>query len=412
MQNGFVKNHDLLNEDYRVEDLLDFSSMISLFTGMLSRVKRHSIIGVVGGYGTGKSTMLYQLEKNDQNNWFVFDAWAFPNRKDLWEGFVLDFAKKISPKEFSLARKKIDGTQSDDLKSLNGIVAEGANLFLPGANIVKNFSSLFKSSPARRVFEFREMFLRLIEKHNADLFVVLEDVDRAGHEGMVFLETLKQFIAKELSVYTKHKVIFIVPVGTKNYEMPEYLDSYRKTLDYKFDFEPDVNFERFVNEVFIDVSDRFKSQSNWKDHLIQLCRFFVGTGKTIRDLKAVLRSANQSYLNQESIDNFTPDPRITILIEMHDFLKGRYSMNSLKNDVRQIQMIVRNGERFYGQFMLALQRDAKFVSVKDISGHGIPEIVFTKNYNFSFPESWKDSYDPRNWFRLSDRYLKKSITEV
>lgn len=412
-QKGFSKNDSLLNEDYRVEDLLDFSPAISKFKQFLLNIDGHSLVGLVGDYGTGKSTMLYQIEKENPDNWIVFDAWAFPNRGDLWEGFVLDFARKLSSAEFKKARKKIDGTSADDIKSLVGILSEGINLFLPGAGVAKNFSSLFKSSPARRVFEFREMLHDLIKKCDSDLFIVLEDADRAGQEGIIFLETIKQFIAKELSNYKNHKIIFIVPIGRKNYEGPDYNASYRKILDYKFDFDPEINFEKFIEEVFIQSQDVAEKYPYWKENLNELCGFFINNGQTIRDLKMVLRDANHSYIAQKSIEDFTPDARITVLIKMHDFLGDTYSMQNLSRNVKRVQKLETGGKSFYWLFFVALLRNEAVVDViKNAGGYKEPAIVFVKNPETFYPEQWQDHFDPKNWIKLSDLYLKKSTTEI
>jgi hypothetical protein len=412
MENGFVKNGDLLREDYQVDDLLDFSETILKFETFLSNIKGNSLVGVIGDYGTGKSTMLYQLEKQNPDSWVVFDAWAFPNRKDLWEGFVLDFAKKFDAKNFDKARKRIDGTTAEDAKSLTNVIAEGANLFFPGAAVLKNFSSLFKSSPARRVFEFREMLNVLIKKQKTDLFIVLEDADRAGQEGMVFLETIKQFIFKELASYTEHKVTFIVPIGRVNYEDPSFEASYCKTIDYSFYFEPEINFDKFSEEIF--SAQEQETNPYWKENLGQLCNFFISSGKTIRDLKAVLRMANHSYIRQSSIENFKPDARITILIEMHDHLKDGYSLGSLERNVKKIQMLTTGGKNFYGLFVLAVMNKWALGDVlKNAEGYNIPSIVFSSNYKLPIPGEWYDHFEKKNnWVKISDLYLRKSKTEV
>lgn len=411
MENGFVKNINLLKEDYQVDDLLDFSEIILKFDTFLSNIKGHSLVGVIGDYGTGKSTMLYQLEKQNPDNWIVFDAWAFPNRKDLWEGFVFDFAKKFAGKDFDKARKKIDGTSADDAKSLINIIAEGANLFIPGAGIIKNFSSLFKSSPARRVFEFREMLHGLIKKQSNDLFVVLEDVDRAGQEGMVFLETIKQFISKELADHKEYKVTFVIPIGKNNYEDSRYEASYCKTLDYIFNFESEINFSKFVERIFADLGQ--EGDPYWNENLNYLCKFFIESGKTVRDLKAILRMANHSYIRQSAIENFTPDARVTILIEMHDQLKGGYTMSSLERDVRRVQKLMAGNQKFYGLFIVALLKRAAMEDVvKNSENYKIPDIIFVKNHEISYPKQWHDRSGRNNWVMISDLYLKKSTTEV
>ena len=253
MATGFIKNPKILEEDYRVDDLLDFSSIISDFENTLAKLNNNSVIGLIGKFGSGKSTMLYQLYKNkldeSTQKWVHFDAWKYPERKDLWEGFVLDFANQIDRSLFSKIKNKIDGTSKSALKTLVGVVAQGANFFLPGANIIERFSYFLSDSPVKRVFEIQELLNDLIKETDKEIYIIVEDIDRSSDRGLFFLETLRNFI-KENSF--KKKVIVIVPIGNKYFD--EEKDSYLKTLDYQFDFNPvGIGFNKFIRELFVDT---------------------------------------------------------------------------------------------------------------------------------------------------------------
>ena len=90
--NGFIKNEDLLREDSHIDDLLNFTDPINSFSNRLSEISKPSIIALVGRFGSGKSTMLHQIAKEKDESkeiWIEFDAWKYPDRKDLWEGFIL-----------------------------------------------------------------------------------------------------------------------------------------------------------------------------------------------------------------------------------------------------------------------------------------------------------------------------------
>ena len=409
-QKGFIKNLRLLDEDYRVDDCLDFTETINDFTNYLSNIHSHALIGVIGEYGSGKSTMLYQLEKENLKNWLVFDAWSFPDRKDLWEGFVLDFARTLTPNEFKKARKRIDGQSTEDIKSLLEVLAEGVNFFLPGAEVMKNFSTLFKSSPARRVFEFKEILKELVIKCNSDIFIVLEDADRAGKEGIIFLETVKQFISKDLKDYTDNKVIFIVPIATDNYS-GNYKESYRKSLDYTYQFNPKIDFTNFIEELFIFPEEQILN-SVIKSDLNEIFKFFIYNGFTIRDLKHLLRNANQFFIKISNIENFHPDIRVTILLEMHEYFGDGYTMHSLPRDVRKIQML-RASKGFFSSAFIALTEKVNIVDVlKNSESYRRQDIVFVKNHNTVLPERWYGHTEPQNWLKVSDLYLRNSTTEV
>ena len=76
--------------------MLDFDNICKKFSKKLDSLSGRSIIALVGPFGSGKSTMLHQImtSRLEKEFWFEFDAWKYPDRKDLWEGFVLDLIRK------------------------------------------------------------------------------------------------------------------------------------------------------------------------------------------------------------------------------------------------------------------------------------------------------------------------------
>jgi len=224
----FIKNHNLLKEDSHVEDLFDFSEVAKTFEKKLDSIPESSIIGLIGKFGMGKSTMLYNIQKKREKRkkderWFEFDAWKYPERKDLWEGFILDFTKDVlSEKRFKKLTKEIEGNKYKGIKDLISVLSKGLNLVLPGSNILENLNLLFHSSSIKRVFEFQRLFLNVIneqiKEHIKNIFTIIEDIDRSGDRGIFFLETLNNFL-KVTSKDNKlnKKVIIIVPIGTLSF---------------------------------------------------------------------------------------------------------------------------------------------------------------------------------------------------
>ena len=90
---GFIKNDNLLAEDHHIDDLFDLESEKIKISGKLESINRSSVLGYIGKYGSGKSTLLYQIFK-DKDNFIEFDAWKYPDRKELWKYFVLEIDKK------------------------------------------------------------------------------------------------------------------------------------------------------------------------------------------------------------------------------------------------------------------------------------------------------------------------------
>ena len=361
MTNTFIKRPELIEESYQTEDLLDFSFIINDFKEKINNINKNSVVGLIGAYGSGKSTMLYQIykdkinvedkNKNEINNnktsvsehnqqtgqWYVFDAWQYPERRDLWEGFVLEIARQHQKKLFNYARNIIDEGHGHARKNVATVAVNTANTFLPGAGILKNLIPLFRTSPVRRVFEFQELLVDIINKKiKKDIFIIVEDIDRSGDMGIFFLETLKYFI-KKYEKDLKHKVIVIVPMGEEIWQEEsdkKIRDSYLKVLDFQFHFYPEnINFSRFIRET-IDVNylseiiNRLISAEKISAHvpssptqeiIVSHLQYLFGymiferQQGTIRDIKNILRKSESNFLRLQEEHQKLIDIRILIL---------------------------------------------------------------------------------------------------
>ena len=384
MKNSFIKNDKLLMETPKVRDLFNLEERINSFSGLLDSIDRSGLFGFVGGFGTGKSTLIENVKqkriKEKKNEiWVEFDAWKFPDRKDLWEGFVLEFARQIDKETFEEARKGIDGKSKDDIKALVNIVSKGVNMFLPGAGIIKNFNHFFKTSPARRVFEIQEILEEIIKKQKKDIFIIIEDIDRSGDSGIFFLETLKQFFD---DINIDRKLVAVVPIANDKFEIKK--DSFLKCLNFVeyFDFS-NVKLDNFVEEVF---EDEFIKDPIKKDQIISFLEItFDGQASgyanmTPRLLKSILRKANFNFKRQVD-DGLEPDFRLTIIFEFSKYFSGSDCFNSFKENKmigmgnifsKSLNMIIENREILYRTYedstMLDSKRCFKFVLKDSIHG--------------------------------------------
>ena len=342
MTNTFIKRPELIEENYQTEDLLDFSSIIDDFKERINKINKNSVVGLIGPYGSGKSTMLYQIYKDQINTndsskeakWLVFDAWQYPERKDLWEGFVLDIARQCNKKLFNYARNIIDGKSGQALKNLSTAAADTVNTFLPGASVLKNLIPLFHTSPARRVYEFQELLVDIINKKvKKDVFIIIEDIDRSGDMGVFFLETLKHFI-KNREEDLNHKVIVIVPIGEEIWQEggdKKIQDSYSKTLDLKITFlQEDIDFTNFITQVF-DINRLCYNNSNYTEPDIvisHICYLFENMilkeqQTTVRDIKNILRKSESNFLRLQQNNEKKIDIRILILFTAIEYFYQR-----------------------------------------------------------------------------------------
>jgi len=333
MADGFVKNYKLLEEKSEMEDLLGVNDICNKFANKIDSILEPSIVALVGPFGVGKSTMLHNLKEmrsKENELWVEFDAWKYPDRKDLWEGFVLDFAKQINPDVFNEAYKDIDGKGKGLFKGLYLLMCRGINLKFPGAGfIIEKFTFFFNSSPARRVFELQDILETIINKQEKNIFIIIEDIDRSGDAGVFFLETLKQFLR---TAGISKKIVIIVPMANENYY--KKIDSYLKCVDYiEFFEQKKISLEKFVNDVFDDRLFEEKNSIKGGSQSIDLGKikkkqiisfleglFYWMPNVNMRLLKLIIRKADINYKNQID-DGHDPDFRVTLCFEAAKYFR-------------------------------------------------------------------------------------------
>lgn len=124
---SFVKLEELHETTSDIDTAIDFCGSDDEFLNKIEVISKNSIIGLIGGFGLGKSVFLNEVRKKSEekgNFWVQFDAWKFPERKDLWEGFVLEFARQLSPGAFKKTLAEIDGKEFQAEKTATGILAD------------------------------------------------------------------------------------------------------------------------------------------------------------------------------------------------------------------------------------------------------------------------------------------------
>lgn len=312
-----LRKPEVLNETYKTDDLLDFSAYIKDLKAIIDNSAQMSLIGIVGAYGTGKSVMLEAFRKRLRTNykWVHIDAWKYPDRSDLWEGFVLDFARQIKPKQFNKVLDRLDGTSKESWRVLIKSIGTAANLYLPGSGkAIDKLTYFTRSSPAKRIFQIQEIFKNLLKNVDETIYIVIEDADRSGDAGIYFIETLNQFL-KDLEV--KNKIKILIPIAETSF-MGEKQQAYIKSLDYIqfFDIE-NKSLERFVDEIFTPnlIQDSIK-----RNHLLEILqRLIHDNGLTYRQIKLIIRNADLRHRALEK-KGLKSDPRIVLGIEASRFI--------------------------------------------------------------------------------------------
>lgn len=344
---SFLKDRLVMEEGHRVDDLLDFSSESSRLESYINDISQSSIIGYIGKFGSGKSTCIYQLIKKNSTDkttkWFEFDAWKYPERRDLWEGFVLDIADQLGTR--SKVQKAVDGkqTKSAVVDITTDIAGAGMELFGEIAEratgvigkiagkiqIADKLVDFFKRSPIKRVFEIQDLLNKMFTALEADtICIVIEDIDRSGDAGQYFLETMRQFIKNNTS---GKKIIILVPIGLEVYDgNAEHYASYQKTLDYTIFFEPrGIVYSKYIDHIFdpnsfptiFQTSPHLSDTPKWKEHLNDWFRIATDNNLTIREIKSIIRSADIVYSQLKEL-GFSPDPRVVLAIQILTSIKS------------------------------------------------------------------------------------------
>jgi len=195
-----------------------------------------SMLAFIGNFGSGKTTVIDKIKKDTKPsyNWVSFDVWRYSDRNQIWEGFVIEMIAKLgndgSLKQLGEVASDIEG----DNRAGEWIKRNSAAVFVavtiiwllissiswqllharysPGAIFLKHLityslspflvllafvgvNTLFpRHKPMKRYFDFEQKLLDQINKSDKPVVVVIEDVDRVGEEGIVFLETVRQFL--------------------------------------------------------------------------------------------------------------------------------------------------------------------------------------------------------------------------
>lgn len=335
---GVFSNPNVLRERPNNGDLLGYSQEIDRVEGrVVSAVKNNDsvIIAYLGAFGVGKSTVLREVRKRLKNyTWAEFQTWRYSNRNELWDAFVIKMVSKLSNNtkdEWDIA-DEVDGgglTKREARLLTFWIVAIGAILtgasallwawfnrtgqfweaylkyavpvifpllLLGGLTRLFQLNRITDKRPLKRVFQLESLLSYSLSKMKRPLVVVIEDVDRSGDGGSIFMETLHEFLDGRT---TNQPIILIAPQSNNSFDA---LDTDRtrgiehalKVYDEKMYFNAKMTHSSA--DVFYSGLNFNKKYQPYKSAMIEITKelvYYYQAGQlTVRMLKHALREVD------------------------------------------------------------------------------------------------------------------------
>jgi formylglycine-generating enzyme required for sulfatase activity len=229
----------IVNDQPTEKDALDFTPYVETLADIIQTGNTPLTIGVFGGWGSGKTSLMKMVKNDLPNNFTVawFDAWKYDKDETLWRAFLLNVLFAVEKKSGETEELKTlktmlyrglelekTGGVTIDLAKLGAKVAEGAiqiglSFIPPLATLAEMAKELQKSGlgnvaggfesaiqhertkiyveQVRSLEQFQEKFATLIQSYISPqrLVVFVDDLDRCLPEKAIqVLEAIKLFL--------------------------------------------------------------------------------------------------------------------------------------------------------------------------------------------------------------------------
>ncbi len=302
---NLIKHQNELEEDYRSKDLLNRGNKILDYSSSkLDKIQNSWIVWLIWPFWCWKTTFINQIIERENkidswSKWLNFDAWKYPDRKDLRENFILDMAQNLDKKWEGIVVKELKGKSTSIFGAMLSDWWEYLDKFIP--NIREYLFSREKRELHVIESLLKEIFIALHMWKDWKLFptiyIVIEDIDRSWDAWVYFLQTLNYFL-KKINLWKWLKVIAIATIW--NIEYRWNLDSYLKCIDYihkfpiaSYNYTPMIHYflnDRWCNTSLEDFINYISNHYEWF---------------TPRTLKHILRDLNIA-LEELWIDDNSP----------------------------------------------------------------------------------------------------------
>lgn len=346
----FIKKPELLNEYGEWSDLFGRERTVWLLGRHLEeQCTDRSISTLQAPPGTGKSFTVKELSKrqSDDNYWIIFNAWEYTDRENLWYAFVVEATRSIKPSEVRKVQLRLNGELSAPrviflvlaIAVISATITEWPGWFLPAFPFVviaacvlyvlsvllivvselfsdrlwwwlvrqKEYylggiaSMSFNKNPLGRLEDYVKILTNLFNSSNKNIRVALEDLDRSGEPGRIFLESFADFVRNlKLKRRSKINIKVLAAIGRPDFycadksEIKKTKDSLKKSIDNPRDMGEFGNPDRFINEIF--APEFLNSTKHTREHVKYLVELIAkNLGNDIRGIKHILRQAHGAY---------------------------------------------------------------------------------------------------------------------
>ncbi len=349
------------------------------------------IVAYVGAFGSGKTVVLNRAKdefiKKKNAKWVDFDIWRYSNRQQIWDGFVIETIYQLSSKKrktkkdiandldapllqrsslvysfikrFFIKNKGLDGeiatylilwailslalwalTLNYEVAFLRAFLIYSVPVFFIALALMGIRSlEARRGLPIKRVFLLENELRKKLKRAKKPIVVVVEDVDRSGEDGMIFMETLRNFLKKES--FNK-PVVVIAPQDRTYFNILQ--ENFSVSLDRAIKIYDDVIYSktsRITGSSIENILDGAKINPEYREKFEEIIRATLkgfNAQMNIRKLKFILRELNNFV---EAYDGVNPALCLVLLFSRYVYAEeGR---NNNKNKVRVSQSL--NGKK-------------------------------------------------------------------
>ncbi|GAB3026546.1 ribosomal protein L7/L12 [Spirosoma pulveris] len=245
-------------------DLLGYSSYVNALHKIITSPNTVTPfnIGVLGEWGTGKSTLMMQLASKLNDDGYpvvVFNPWKYDGKEELLFALIQTILFSFQKQESKEDIKDLSIGIAKGLSKmvLSKLLATATNDTIDLNKLVEVYTDI-KEENIKFINQFESIFTELVDKYSADkrLIIFIDDLDRCLPDSIIrVLESIKLFLSVP-------KTIFIIGIDSlviqeaiaerygKSYKLSgkDYLEKIVQ-LSFALPVPSEKNIEEYTNRI-------------------------------------------------------------------------------------------------------------------------------------------------------------------